>query len=482
MCPLAHIFNLSLQTGAYPSEWKLSRVSPIPKGRDRSTVESYRPIAVLSAAAKVFERVLHSKITNQVAPFLADSQHGFRCNRSVNTNLLTVTDIISRNLDRGKQVDIVYFDFTKAFDKVDNDVLLLKLCSLGFSPTLLKLFKNYLSGRKQFVRYGGYVSDQYHTRSGVSQGSILGPLLFIIMINDLESVVKYSRCILYADDLKLVHTVESSANCSELQDDIDAVLEWSANNKLLFNISKCCTMSFTRSLHPFLAAYTMGADVIPRVSEVRDLGVLFDPQLSFNAHISELAVETYRRLGFVMRNARDFHDVGTIKVLYFALVRSKIEVSSIVWSPHEACYTLLLEKVQKAFLRFLYKRMFGCYPFMFPTKFLLGVLGLNSLETRRAHNTLLFMIRILRGETDCHELVSTSFRLYVPDKYLRARSHPLLAMQATRTAAHRFSPLNRASRILWALLDMAPHLDIFADKLSAISNACLAFCEKVNIL
>lgn len=269
-------------------------------------------------------------------------------------------------------------------------------------------------------------------------------------------------------------------DCEQLQADINAVYQWCIDNKLLFNPSKCCTMSFTRALQPLHANYHLSNDSINRVNSVKDLGVLFDAKLTFNDHISTLAAECYKRLGFVIRNARDFHDHRAIELLYSALVRSKIETASVVWGPHEKGYNLILEKVQKAFLRFLYKKRFGYYPFLYPTQFLMGVLGFNSLETRRNCQLLLTFCQVLRGESNCPDLLSKAFRLFVPDKYLRGRAHHLLALPATRTVAYRQSPLPRALGLLRDVLASAPHTDLFADGWSRLRNAFIIYCENIN--
>lgn len=481
--PIHFMYNLALSTGLYPHQWKVTRVRPIPKSKDSTKVEDHRPIAVLSTLAKLFESILHRTISAQIRPFLGDSQHGFRTNRSVDTNLLTLVDAISENLDRGIQVDVVYFDFKKAFDRVDNDILLSKLNNIGFTPKLLSFFASYLRDRQQYVKHGCFVSKSYHTRSGVSQGSILGPLLFGIMINDLESVVKHARCLLYADDLKLVYRVENLADCEYLQRDIASVVRWSIENKLLFNTAKCCVCTFSRSFAPLHAQYFLGVVPIDRVFSVRDLGVVFDTHLTFHEHIRTLAEVCFRRLGFVIRNCKDFYDLGAIKLVFNALVRSKIEASSVVWNPYECTYALILEKIQKAFLRFAYKKMYGYYPFLYPTKFLLGTLGYNSLEVRRNNNLLLTMCKILRGESDCLELVGGVVRLFVPDVpriALRPRLRPLLAVPAARTVSRKNSPLPRALRLLNALLTSAPDCDLFASLWSIVCRECLTFCELMD--
>lgn len=481
--PIHFMFNLALSSGVYPHQWKLTRVRPIPKTNDAVNVENYRPVAVLSTLAKLFESVLHRALSPQIKPFLGDSQHGFRLNRSVNTNLLVLVDIISEHLDRGIQVDVLYFDFKKAFDRVDNEVLLNKLKGIGFSPRMLKFFSSYLRDRQQYVRHGCYVSAPYHTRSGVSQGSVLGPLLFNLMVNDLELVLKSARCLLYADDLKLVYGVERRADYESLQDDVNAVFRWSVENKLLFNPDKCFVCTFSRARAPLHVQYMLGSQPINRVFSVKDLGVVFDPRLTFHGHIETLAASCFRRLGFVIRNVRDFCNTDAIRIVYNALVRSKLETSSLVWNPHEAKYTSLLEKVQKAFLRFLYKKIYGYYPYLYPTKYLLGTLGYNSLEVRRNYSLLVSVCQVLRGEADCLELVAQTVKLAVPDVpriTRRARRRDLLAVPAARTVSHRNSPIHSALTILNKLLASAPECDIFAWGRTAVYGECLRYCERMD--
>lgn len=479
--PLCYIFNLALETGVYPPQWKLSRVSPIPKGSNRSEVEEHRPVAILSSPAKVFEGVIHKYVLAQVDKYLTNAQHGFRPKRSVDTNLLTLVEYISTRLDRGSQVDVLYFDFRKAFDRVNNDILLTKLSNIGFAPRLLRLLADYLRDRQQFVRLGIYESRPYHTRSGVNQGSILGPLLFLLMVNDLPAVLEQARCLLYADDLKLFLEVRSNDDCVALQRDVDAVCEWSVANGMEFNMAKCGVMTFGRIRHPIFYDYNLNGSCMSRFSTTTDLGVTFDRGLTFHDHMVALSKESFRRLGFVLRNVCDFRNHHVLRLIYAALVRCKLESSMCVWNPHETTYILLLEKVQKAFLRYLYKRIYGYYPFMYPTKFLLGCLGYNSLEVRRETHQIVNMCKIVRGLIDAPALHNELCRLYVPTKFHRSRKHKLFAVPMCRTVARARSPVPRSLAALNALLDSSPNCDLFADGWKEILIECLWFCEKMHL-
>lgn len=239
-------------------------------------------------------------------------------------------------------------------------------------------------------------------------------------------------------------------------------------------------MTFSRKQQPHYFTYLLGDSTLTRVSSIRDLGVIFDSALTFHNHISTLAVESYRRLGFVLRNARDFENPKIIKLVFNTLVRSKLESASCIWTPYESSYILLIEKVQKAFLRAMYKIIFGYYPFLYPTKFLLGMLAYNSLSVRRARTQIIMAVKILRSIVDAPELHNILCKLYVPENYLRHRPshrHRLFATAHYRTVSRAQSPLCRMRTAINALLDTAPDCDIFEDRWCAILAASLKFCE-----
>lgn len=463
--PLLHIYNLSLDKAMYPEMWKTSRVTPVSKVGSSSEVSDFRPIAVLSVFAKLFESMLERQVSQQVRCFLDDSQHGFRRFRSTTTNHINLVDYVMTEMDEGRQVDAAYFDFRKAFDLVDNDILLQKCAAIGFSTRLLEFFADYLRNRKQFVSVGGFESDYYYTRSGVSQGSTLGPTLFLLMINDLSTVVGSSKCFLFADDLKLCLGVKSRSDAEILQRDIDSVTAWSTANGLSFNSNKCKVMTFTRSRSPVEYEYCLNHMALEKVSKFRDLGLILDAKLDFHDHILNICKSASKTLGFIMRVASQFKGVTVAKVLYNAYVRSKLEYGAVVWDPYEGKYILLLERIQRRFTRWIYKRSYGYYPYMYPSLFVSGMVGLDTLEFRRRFLLVVHYIRLLHNEVDNPEALGRmSFMVPKVAPVMPPRRPPrLLARPTARTNRSCNAPSSRAVEVLGDMLAQYREVDIFAD-------------------
>ena len=219
-------------------------------------------------------------------------------------------------------------------------------------------------------------------------------------------------------------------------------------------------MTFGRTRVPFEYTYLVSGVPLKRVNTVTDLGVKFDPALNFHGHIMDIANASYFRLGFVLRNARPFREPTTARLLYTFLVRSKLEYCSLIWSPHEALYSLMIERVQKRFLRFLYMKVYGYYPYLYPTAFLLGMLEFNSLEVRRNVHLVRFVFDLLRGRIIVPDLLSSIF-IRVPANYVRGRHHDLLAISLARTNLFREAPLSRAARFINAITSSRHECDIF---------------------
>ena len=282
--PLYILYRKSLDDGIIPQDWKDGHVIPIHKKGSRADVSNYRPVSLTSMICKIMEKLLRKAFLDHLIDngFISDHQHGFVPGRSCSTQLLEVLDKWTDILDRGGDIDVVYLDLAKAFDSVPHNRLLLKLESYGVKGTLLDWMKNFLIGRRQLVMVAGTGSHSQWAPvlSGVPQGSVLGPLLFICYINDMPETVS-SFIYMYADDTKVVREVTTTRDCEELQADLDSIQHWSEKWQLKFNSSKCKIMHLGHSSDR--AEYTMNDNDIEIslevISEEKDLGVWMDDRL-----------------------------------------------------------------------------------------------------------------------------------------------------------------------------------------------------------
>lgn len=470
--PLAHIYNRCLGESHFPERWKTTRVIPIPKGSG-SDVTEFRPVAILSTAAKVFESAVQRSMQEQVSARLSDAQHGFRPAHSTSSNLLDSMNYVLPYVDAGVQVDAAYFDFKKAFDLVDNDILLQKLATIGCTTKLLQFFASYMKDRRQYVDYAGWKSESYSTLTGVSQGSNLGPLEFIIMINDLPTVIKDAKCLLFADDLKLLLPIIDEEDCRLLQRDVDRVVEWTHMNDLQFNVSKCSIITFSRAKSPLCHNYQLKGSQLKRVSSVRDLGVNLDNRLHFRGHVIDICKKAFKSLGFILRQTKSFTNMHAVRTLYDALVRSHLEFNSAVWAPHEVKYSQMVERIQNKFTRCLYFKLYGIYPFyplMYPTLFVIGMVGYNKLEVRRDAALALYLVKVLRGLI-ANPGILMALRLNVPEEYVHRRRRPaLLSVPRGKTNLLNKAPLTRGIHTLNLL---AERVDIFCCSMSEVQRALL---------
>ncbi|XP_045540848.1 uncharacterized protein LOC123722602 [Papilio machaon] len=245
--------------------------------------------------------------------------------------------------------------------------------------------------------------------------------------------------------------IKNSDDCLRLQRDIDSVLQWSKDNKLFFNVNKCCVISYSRARAPLHHPYVLDTSLVPRVSHVRDLGVEMVEELNFRNHIANICRKSFRNLGFIIRQCKNFENALVIKVLYNALVRSHLETSSSIWSPHEKKYTLMVERIQNKFTRFLYYKQYGvypCFPLMYPSLFVNGMVGYSTLRVRRDVALVRSVWRVLRGAV-CRPAVLAALRLRVPDCVVQVRRRPPLFLEPTaRTNLLENAPIVRAIRLL----------------------------------
>lgn len=440
--PLQKIINLAITTCTFPSKWKCARIVPVHKKDDKSEIQNYRPIAILCNFAKIFEQYLYNYICKNIEPYISSRQHGFVTGRSTVTNLACYTQYVSQVIDNQGQVDTIYTDFSRAFDTIDHGILLDKLHHFGFAPSLILLMASYLRDRTNFVFYNGFRSKEYISRSGVPQGSNLGPLLFIIFINDLLASIPCST-LGYADDIKIFSSVSNSNDCINLQRSIDYIVDWAANNKLILNINKCYVLSMTRKALPFAATYTIDGQVLRSVAQIKDLGVMFDSRLTFNCHLETVCAAASKTLGFIIRVSKCFDNIELLKKLYFSFVVSKLEYASIIWYPIYNNQIMAVERIQRRFLKYLVFKTSGEYPARNTEyQLLLDELSVLSLQDRRKIQSARFLYKLLQYEINCSELLA-SVNIHVPR--LSSRTSPTFSYDTPKTNLWFRAPLTHMS-------------------------------------
>ena len=461
--PLYILFNKCIRTGKFPTIWKETRVCPILKGGDPSAIKNYRPISVLSNFGKLFESILYSYIYPLLKNAFNVNQHGFMAGRSTLTNLFSITQYLSQELDQNKQVDVAYTDMSKAFDSITHNRLFLKLRSFGFSESTLALFQSYLLDRKLRVVFNGYKSQYYTQFSGVPQGSNLGPLLFLIYIDDIAHIIKHSRFELYADDLKIYKTINTYDDSLLLQEDIHNIVAWCTLNGLTLNILKCLIVSFTRKHTQIIFNYVINEIIIARSKTVKDLGVIFDDTLSFREHITNVVQTTFKLLGFIIRNAKPFNNVSLLKSIYCSLVRSKLEYCSLIYFPFYNYQSLALESVQRRFLKFMFYQQHREYPILHieETK-LLEEFKLESLKQRRISHAIAFLHKVVHGVISSEHILSY-VKFHVPR--INSRYALDFILPKSRTNLMKKSPLYT---ICHYANNLPPECDIYADSLRNI--------------
>jgi Reverse transcriptase (RNA-dependent DNA polymerase) len=441
--PLCLIFNRSLSTCVFPDKWKVSFVTPIFKSGRRNEVANYRGIAILSAIPKLFELLVYRSMYDDLRQLISVNQHGFVKNRSTVSNLLEYSSFILNAMESGCQVDSVYTDFSKAFDKVRHCLLLEKM-SIGLEPAKCLWLGSYFSGRIQRVRIGDSVSKDIRVTSGVPQGSHLGPLCFIWFINELAELFQFVRVLFYADDMKLFLPVQGFQDCLKMQSDLNRLAEWCEKNALPLNVGKCKTISFSRSRHPVQFPYKLGEDVLERVHSISDLGVIMDRKMSFSEHIDMMVGKALAMLGFIRRVSGEFRDPYTLKALYMSLVRPKLEYAGCVWNPLYGVHVNRIERVQRKFIRFALRDLgWTDMHDLPPYENRCALLNIDTLFKRRAVACIMFIFDVLSGRVSSPNLLSM-VNVNVPQYQTRGGEFLRVGFHRTNYAAH--GPLNNASR------------------------------------
>ncbi|NEQ69831.1 MAG: hypothetical protein F6K21_30935 [Symploca sp. SIO2D2] len=404
VAPLTDIFNKTLETGIVPSDWKIANITPIFKKGDHSVPGNYRPISLTSVIGKLFEKILRDKIVNHLETnkLLRDSQHGFRNKRSCLTNLLDFFSEIFQTYDETRSVDVIYFDFQKAFDKVPHKRLIAKIKAHGISGNVLKWIENWLNNRKQRVVINGSPSNYMPVTSGVPQGSVLGPILFLIYINDID-IGLMSKISKFADDTKIGGAAKTAEERAQLQEDVNKLIEWADKWQMKFNVDKCSTLHIGKNNEKH--SYEMDGTIIPNVDKEKDLGVIISNDLKSSKQCMEAVKKANRMLGFIGRTFKYNKSKECILTLYNALVRPHLEYCVQFWSPHLDCDIKILEQVQRRMTKLIPK----CRNMRYENS--LAELNLFSLSKRRIRGDMIELFKIIHGFDNLDKLQYISFAL-----------------------------------------------------------------------
>lgn len=388
--PLLFLFRKSTESGKVPKEWKQANVTPVHKNGSKKLPMNYRPISLTSIIGKLLETILKNQIyeyieENDIVP---PNQHGFRSHHSCTTNLIQFFDPITKILDRGKPVDMIYFDFKKAFDLVPHCILITKLHRFGIRGKLLSWIQDWLIGRTQRVTLNGKESGWKGVTSGVVQGSVLGPVLFLLFVADLTEVVSDGTIIgTFADDTKIGRAIESPQDNVTLQHDIDRLSRWAKDNQMKFNIEKSKSLQMGRSNVGHV--YTIDGVAITRVNAHRDLGVLISQDMKPSLHVGTIVKKANAMLGQIKRSF-SVRSPDVFTDIYKAFVRPHLEFAVQAWSPWLQKDIDELEKVQKRAVRMI-SGIKGSYEEK------IRDLGLTTLEERRKRGDAIQVFKFIKG-------------------------------------------------------------------------------------
>ncbi|KAL1448090.1 hypothetical protein WDU94_000030, partial [Cyamophila willieti] len=441
--PLTLLFNQSLASGCFPKTWKTSYVTPIHKKGDSNNVENFRAICKMSAFPKCLEALIYDRLKPLITPLISQRQHGFMKGKSTLTNLVSTYQYLTECLEGGNQVDCIYTDYRAAYDKVNINMLCTKLRAIGIAGPLLSWFSNYLSCRIQIVRYKNAFSEPINVLSGCPQGGHVSGLLFNIYINDLVPCIQNVNSWLFADDYKMARVIRGPDDRQHLQNALDNVVSWCELNGMELNVAKCQIMTFTRKHYPLVYDYTIGVHKLVRIEQVKDLGIIFDSDLSFNSHVNIITNKAYRNLGFLYRNSREFKSPLTLKSLYSSIIRSSLEYCAVLWSPMYAVHGNAIERIQKKILRMLAFKSNELDNYS-SKRTILSHFEMQTLEQRRNNASILFIAKLLKGDINCPEIYS---QLQFKENHKVTRDNAIFRLKKYNTNIGENNPINRSMKL-----------------------------------
>lgn len=360
--PLVHIINTSITQGVWPNTLKCAEVKPIHKSGDKSIVSNYRPISLISNLAKIFERIIFNRIFKfcNKHKILSNNQFGFIKNRGTKDALNKLTNYIVDKIDKKEAISVAFLDLAKAFDTVNHSILLMKLNRYGIRGLPNKLLESYLKNRQQRVKINGHQSQFKTVTSGVPQGTILGPLLFILYINDLLNNLPEDAIFSYADDTVIVSTNKKwSIVEQQMNEYLSKVSIWLALNKLSLNIDKSVYINFGSysTSTPKNLNIHINDIQLKQVEKYKYLGIMFDSNLKWDAHIEYLLNKT-RYLTYIFSKLSKVMTTDTLTMIYYAFFNSVIDYGIIAWGGAYGNQLNALQRLQCRLLKLVNKNMF----------------------------------------------------------------------------------------------------------------------------
>ena len=428
--PLTIIFKATLHQGCLPSEWKHATVVPVFKKGDRHLVSNYRPISLTCICCKVLEHIIYSSISSHLEKhnIICEEQHGFQKHKSCETQLIYTTHDFASVLNSGGEIDALFLDFSKAFDKVPHVRLYHKLEHYRICPQILNWIGDFLKNRHQRVVLNGISSTRCEVLSGVPQGTVLGPLLFNCYINDITNIVN-SKIRLYADDILLYRSIVSTEDSVLLQKDLDAIATWSKSWLMSFNYNKCSHLKISNKLLTTTTTYFIDTHEICKSNSATYLGVTIDQHLNWTDHIHKTVSKANAANAFLKRNIRSC-PITVRKMCYMAMVRPILEYASIIWFPHTKSGVHKVEMVQRRAVRFIMNN----YSYSASVTNMLTQLNLPTLQQRCNRMKLIMMYKIV----NCHVQVGNIEILIPLSSHTRGHHHRFLQPHS-RIDSHLYS-------------------------------------------
>ncbi|KAK3087114.1 hypothetical protein FSP39_001879 [Pinctada imbricata] len=410
---LTFIFTKSLNTGETPKDWKQANIAPAYKKGDKYKAINYRPISLTCICCKLMEHIITSNIMTHLEQhnILYNLQHGFRKSRSCETQLIDFIQELSTTNDKNIQTDLIIMDFAKAFDKVPHQRLLYKLDFYGIEQNTLNWIKSFLTDRTQTVVINGTQSISVPVTSGVPQGTVLGPILFLIYINDFPEYLTYSKLRLFADDSIIYKDIHEQDDCDKLQHDLDAAAKWESDWLMAFHPDKCTKLTISHKKQKYTHHYILHNHILESVDHAKYLGITLQSDLKWNTHYDNIISNANKTLGFLKRNLQTSNTEIKSRA-YQALIRPKLEYSCTVWDPHTSQYKQKIEMTQRRSARYVYNN----YHNTSSVTNMINTLHWPTLAERRLKTRLIMFYKIV------HCLVAIPSDILIPTD-TRTRQH-----------------------------------------------------------